>query len=253
LANDVWERKKHAFNQIPSSQLHFVAQSRWIKSQVQASPLTSRFSATVIPNGLDTEIFQPRDGKGFRRAVGIPEGAHVILFVAQSISNRRKGFKLLLEAVQRLEDVYLLSVGGTQPEYEMAVPSLHLGSIDSDVLLSAIYSSADLFVIPSLQDNLPNTVLEAMACGTPVVGFDTGGIPDMVRPGETGWLAGVGDVRALREVIQHALSDDAGRTRMGRQCRAVVEKEYTLEVQTQRYMALYRKMVEVSEDELQLR
>jgi glycosyltransferase involved in cell wall biosynthesis len=243
LAHNVWERKRQAFQQIPDTQLHFVAQSRWIRDQVQASPLTSRFPTTVIPNGLDTELFRPRDGKGFRRSVGIPENARVVLFVAQSVSNRRKGFQLLLEAVQQLDDVCLLSVGGTQPKFDTNVPYLHLGSIDSDVLLSAIYSSADLFVIPSLQDNLPNTVLEAMACGTPVVGFDTGGIPDMVRPGVTGWLAEVGNVRALREAIEQALSDDTIREQMGRQCREVVEEEYALEVQAKRYAELYNNLL----------
>jgi glycosyltransferase involved in cell wall biosynthesis len=256
LSRETWHEKQRAYAALRPSDLHIVTPSTWLKREVEASSLLGRFPVSTIPNGVDTEVFKPHDAAALRRAFDLAPDSKIVLFVAAVASSRRKGFHLLLEAVEALssarDDLCLMSVGSSQPRIESGVPHIHLGHIESERLLAAIYSSADLFVIPSLQDNLPNTVLEAMACGTPVVGFDTGGIPDMVRPGETGWLAGVGDVRALREAIQRALSDDAGRTRMGRQCRAVVEKEYTLEVQTQRYMALYRKMIEVNEDELQL-
>ncbi|MCS4156041.1 glycosyltransferase involved in cell wall biosynthesis [Salinibacter ruber] len=111
-------------------------------------------------------------------------------------------------------------------------------------MLSLIYSTADVFVIPSRQDNLPNTVLESMACGTPVVGFDVGGIPDMVRPGETGWLAEAEDSRALGEAIDAALADDVKRERMEKRCREVIEAEYALEVQANNYRKLYNEMIQ---------
>ena len=245
LSRAIWKRKKEAFASIDTTQLHFVAQSEWIKDQVQASPLTERFPATVIPNGLNPDLFQPRDTEGLRSALEIPREHRIVLFVAQSAQNHRKGFDLLSDALASLDadSVTLLSIGGNEPDLGAALPHTHLGTIESDLLLSVFYSLADLFVIPSRQDNLPNTVLESMACGTPVVGFDTGGIPDMVRPGETGWLAETGSVRALRQAIEQALADDAAREQRGQRGRAVVEDEYTLERQARRYQNLYEGLL----------
>jgi glycosyltransferase involved in cell wall biosynthesis len=169
----------------------------------------------------------------------------VVLFVAQSTTNRRKGFSLLAEALGALdvEDTTLLSVGGGEPSLSVNLPHVHAGRIEDDEALSRVYSLADIFVIPSRQDNLPNTVLESMACGTPVVGFNVGGIPDMVRPSETGWLAETGNVRELRQAIETALENDEEREWMGRRCREVVGEEYTLERQARQYRALYESVL----------
>jgi glycosyltransferase involved in cell wall biosynthesis len=245
LSRAVWNRKKEAFGALEDDQLHFVAQSEWIRDQVQASPMTNRFPVTVIPNGLDTELFRPRETDGMRAALEVPKQHRIVLFVADSVRRHRKGFDLLADALTSIEqdNVSLVSIGGDEPDLETATPHVHLGRISSDLLLSVFYSLADVFVIPSRQDNLPNTVLESMACGTPVVGFDTGGIPDMVRPGETGWLAEVGNVQTLRHSLEQALRDEEARHRMARRCREVVEAEYTLDLQARRYRDLYRKMV----------
>jgi glycosyltransferase involved in cell wall biosynthesis len=246
LSRAIWNRKREAFDYIDDHQLHFVAQSEWIGEQVQASPLTERFSVSVIPNGLDPELFRPRRTKGLRAALGIPSHHRVLLFVAHTTTNRRKGFDLLREATASLsnDDTTLISIGGNEPELATSQPHIHLGRIESDLLLSVFYSLADLFIIPSRQDNLPNTVLESMACGTPVVGFDVGGIPDMVRPGETGWLAEKRDPHSLRQTIETALSQGGIRRRMEGRCREIVEKEYTLDVQAQSYRSLYENLLE---------
>ena len=107
--------------------------------------------------------------------------------------------------------------------------------------MAAVYSAADLFVAPSLQDNLPNTVLESLACGTPVVGSHTGGIPDMVRPGETGWLFETGNAEALRATLQEALAT-RDLTGLRPRCREVAEREYSLELQAERYKKLYEEV-----------
>jgi glycosyltransferase involved in cell wall biosynthesis len=148
-----------------------------------------------------------------------------------------------------VENTTLLSVGGGEPTLSSELPHVHAGHVESDLLLSAFYSLANIFVIPSRQDNLPNTVLESMACGTPVVGFDVGGIPDMVRPNETGWLVQAEDVRSLRTAIETALSDDIERERMGARCRDVVEAEYTLEVQARAYRRLYETVIAENRNE----
>jgi glycosyltransferase involved in cell wall biosynthesis len=199
----------------------------------------------VIPNGLDHTTFRPRNEQKTRRELGIPDGHNVVLFVAQSTTKHRKGFSLLAEALGALdvEDTTLLSVGGGEPPLSGNLPHVHAGRVEDDEALSRVYSLADIFVIPSRQDNLPNTVLESMACGTPVVGFNVGGIPDMVGPGETGWLAETGNVRELRQAIETALENDEEREWMGRRCREVVGEEYTLERQARQYRALYESVL----------
>jgi glycosyltransferase involved in cell wall biosynthesis len=141
-----------------------------------------------------------------------------------------------------LEDVTLLSIGGKRPDINTSHPHFHLGTINSNLLLSIFYSLADIFVIPSRQEAFGQTALESMACGTPVVGFDTGGIPDMIQPGKTGWLAEVGDTQSLQEAIEQALQSSEDRERMGEECRKVVLEEYTLEHQAQDYLELYENI-----------
>jgi glycosyltransferase involved in cell wall biosynthesis len=106
------------------------------------------------------------------------------------------------------------------------------------------YSAADVFVIPSLQEAFGQTVIESMACGTPIVGFASGGITDTVRPGVTGALAPTGDVPALRRAIADLLKDDAGRARMAEQCRRIALAEYALDVQAKQYEALYQSLLD---------
>jgi glycosyltransferase involved in cell wall biosynthesis len=106
-----------------------------------------------------------------------------------------------------------------------------------------VYSAADIFVVPSIQDNQPNTVLEAMACGTPVVGFDVGGIPEMIRSGMTGLLAPVGDAMSLGHAISELLQCSDKRTAMASACRNIVMQDYRRETQVRRYADLYESQL----------
>lgn len=246
LSHQVWCRKQQSFQQLRAGQLHIVTPSRWLAEAANGSSLFSTVPMTVIPYGVDVTDFAPRD-KGFSRdLLSIPADATVILFAADSVNNRRKGAQYLLDALNglQLDNLFLLSVGGGQLPIASSIPYLHLGKINNDCMLSVVYSAADLFVIPSLQDNLPNTVLEAMACGTPVVGFDVGGIPDMARPGITGLLAPVGDVGALCEAIVSLLQDPAKLAELSANCRQVVLNEYTLEIQARNYLNLYESLLQ---------
>jgi glycosyltransferase involved in cell wall biosynthesis len=246
LSRTVWLRKRDAYRTaLERNSLHIVATSKWMAEQAQISGLFSDAPVHVIPLGLDANTFRPRNTEGLRSALEIPQNHRVVLFVAESTTNHRKGFGLLADAFESLEakNVTLLSIGGNAPDLTTSVEYRHLGRIGSDVLLSIFYSFADLFIIPSRQEAFGQTALEAMACGTPVVGFDTGGIPDMVRPGETGWLAETSDVRALRMTIEQALSEEEKRNQFGSQCRAVVEEEYTLQVQARSYRDLYEHLL----------
>jgi glycosyltransferase involved in cell wall biosynthesis len=243
LSHHVWRRKRESLAGVDPALLRIVTPSRWLAGEVKRSTLLARFPVEVVPYGIDTSDFAPRDQKAARDVLGIPQDAKVLLFLAELVSNRRKGFDLLMSALsgcaQSVKRLMLMSLGHRPPPQEAGIPWMHFGFVTDDRLLSLMYSAADLFVIPSRQDNLPNTVLEALACGLPVVGFDVGGIPEMVRPGVTGLLAPSGDVEALGSAIVGLLDDDAGRREMALNCRQVAVEEYPLELQARRYSDLY--------------
>jgi glycosyltransferase involved in cell wall biosynthesis len=246
LSAKIWQRKHKTFKQFEPWRLHIVTPSRWLAAEVERSTLLGKFSISVIPYGLDTHVFAPRNSAVFREIFNVPQHAKVILFAAGSTQNPRKGWHFLVEALTHIaqhdRDIYLFSLGKNSPAFSSPFTHIYLGHIDNDRFLSFAYSAADLFVAPSLQDNLPNTVMEAMSCGTPVVGFSVGGIPDMVRHGVTGLLAPLRDVEALAKAISHLLENDAMRAEMSSQCRRIANEEYSLEVQASHYLSLYEEV-----------
>jgi len=247
LSNWIWQRKREIFWKIEPKQMHIVAPSRWLGRECKRSPLLGRFPVTVIPNGLDINDFSPRDRCFARDVLGIPQGSKTLLFAADSVNNRRKGFAFLAQALSGLADLanlFLITIGSGKPVLDTQIPQMNLGQIHNDRLLSLIYSAADIYVIPSVQDNLPNTVMESMACGTPVIGFDIGGIPDMVQPGVTGLLIPPKDVPSMSDAIRRLLMDEDSRFKISDNCRRITLKEYDLNIQAKRYIALYQNVLE---------
>jgi glycosyltransferase involved in cell wall biosynthesis len=245
LSRQTWLRKKQSLGLIRPGMLHVVGTSRWIAAEARRSSLLGEFPITVIPNGLDVESFAPRDKMFARDLWSIPRDASVILFAAESTTNKRKGLSHLIDALKNIRGInkpFLLSVGSGKPPVDSSIPHLGLGRINDDRVLSAAYSAADVFVMPSLQESFGQTVTESLACGTPVVGFASGGIPDMVRPGVSGWLAPTGDTAALRDAIVGALNDPR-RGEMSRECRRIAVQEYSLEVQARAYARLYESLL----------
>lgn len=249
LTRRVWQRKHEGFSYPKANQLQIVTPSRWLQTEVQRSSLLSRFPSTVIPYGLDTEVFAPRDRRVAREILRIPLDAKVILFLADAVHNPRKGFDLLTQALADARadnDVFLLSMGLTDlPEFK-DLPHMHIEHRRDDAFLSSVYSAADIFVAPSRQDNLPCVVLEAIACGIPVAGFAVGGILDAVRPGVTGSLARPGDIAELRHIIQQLLQSKEKRAEMSVNCRRIALLEYSLQTQAKRYLELYEEMLSSS-------
>lgn len=242
----IWLRKRESLAKLGSRQLHIVTPSRWLALEAGRSSLLSRFPCSVIPYGLDTDVFAPRDRQSARSGLGITSDAKVILFTADGINVRRKGLYLLLDALHGMHSdakVVLLSLGpGNAPTVE-GFECRHLPSLDNDERLSLVYSAADVYVAPSEHDNLPNTVLESVACGVPVAAFAVGGIPDAVRPGLTGYLARPGDVADLRAIICRLLERNDERAQMSKTCRSVAVQEYALEIQARRYLDLYKELL----------
>jgi glycosyltransferase involved in cell wall biosynthesis len=251
LSNKIWRRKLQALRILAPERLHVVTPSKWLGQQVSQSSLLSRFPSSVIPYGLDTEVFQPRNPLVMREALGISTQARVVLFIADSTNDPRKGFKLLASALEDFEsnfDIVLLSVGHGKPLQFSRFPHVHVETIQDDRLLSFIYSCADVFVVPSLQDNLPNTILESIACGTPVVGFRAGGIPDVILDGETGLLAAKGSVEDLHRGVLELLKNPKRRDDMSRNCRRLALESYSIGMQAFRYLQLYTELTSKRED-----
>lgn len=241
IVRAIWNLKLSCYE---SLDLTVVTPSRWLGSCSQASRLLGRFPHRVIPNGLDLKHYHPVDRSQARQALGLPTEAQVVLFGASAIGDYRKGFDLFLDAIVRLPhllegaELILAAFGHSEELGRITTPYKlhHLGHLDDATQLSAAYSAADVFVVPSREDNLPNTVLESLACGTPIVGFDIGGLPDMISHRKTGYLAPFPNVNELAEGIAWVLSQRGG---LRSHCRDRAVDEFSLKVQAQRYRDLY--------------
>jgi glycosyltransferase involved in cell wall biosynthesis len=244
LSRQIWRRKENALEKIKTDQLSLVAPSRWMAGEVERSAILGRFPVAVIPYGLDLDCFTSRDRAFSRHVLGLPLDARVILCLGDSLQNRRKGFRLLTEVLTGLKDtprLVVLSAGGDRLPLEVNVPHLPLGFIESERILSLVYSAADVLVFTSLQDNLPNTVLESIACGTPVIGFEAGGLPDVIRPGLTGALVPRGDTKALGAAIEAFFQDGSKQPAMSENCRRAA-LDYSLERCASRYAQIYTRL-----------
>jgi glycosyltransferase involved in cell wall biosynthesis len=240
-----WQKKQALYQ---TSRLHIVTPSGWMADQARGSMLGDALSIQSIPNGVDLAVLNPRDQAAARNALGIRQEAKVILFVAAKVIQGRKGLAYLVEALQRLQDreeIVLLTVGssGDTRQQFSHYEQIHLGQISDESKLNLAYNAADLYVLPTLADNQPLTVLESLASGTPVVCFDVGGLPEMVRHMETGYLARTQDVPDLAAGIRTILDDGALRAHMRSNCRAFAVARYDLEEQARRYVELYEHAI----------
>ncbi len=155
--------KKKALSGVKN--LHFVTLCDWMTNELKQSDFFSRFPIHCIPNGIDSNVFNIRDKNYSRELLSIPLDKKIILFVADLINTNRKGFEFLLRAIKKIEqkDVLLFVIGHKNEKLERFDNIIQYGMVNDERLLSSIYSSADVFIIPSLMDNLPNTVLESTA------------------------------------------------------------------------------------------
>ncbi len=241
-----WKLKNWVYS---TSQPTIVTLSNWLTEQVKQSMLKN-LSINHIPNGIDTEAYQPLDSNLCRSLLGIPEGKKVLMFGAVALKDPRKGGDLLVKVLSLLPEslkaetlLLIIGDGGAAIASAAGISSLNLGFVSSDRLKSVAYSAADLFIFPTRADNLPLVLQESMACGTPMVSFKVGGVPDLVRPGITGYLAQAEDVEDFSQGIIQLLEDDNLREKMSKNCREITLKEYSLELQAQRYIELYTQIL----------
>ena len=243
----LWRQKRALYRR---AQLTVVAPSSWAEEIARTSPLFEGVAVHRIPNGLDQAVFRPIDRAAARAVFGIGDNRTGILFSAHvAAGNPRKGTHLLEAALQRLgsrPDMVLLVAGVGAEQWSGRVPQtvIPLGYLRDDRLIAAANAAADFVVVPSAVENLPNSVIEAFACGRPAVAFDAGGIKDAVHDGETGLLVPAEDSAGLAAALEKLLDDAALRQTMGERALGLARREYSAEVQTARFGGLYESLVE---------
>jgi glycosyltransferase involved in cell wall biosynthesis len=249
LSARVHRRREQAYASLMRATTRIVTPSRWLASEARRSTLVGDFHVETIPNSVDTEIFRPGDKAAARAAFALPAHGPVLVFVAENTGLHLKGLDLLETALCSpgiAKGVTLAVIGSKPARFATDSRIAWLGTIDTEARMAQALCAADVFVAPSRVDNLPNVLLEALACGTPVVGFDNGGIADVIRPQVTGLLAESENVTSLAACIDQLLRDEGLRARLSLACRTVAEKEYAPAVQAHRYMRLYESLLEAS-------
>jgi glycosyltransferase involved in cell wall biosynthesis len=224
--------------------LYIVCPSQWLLSCANKSGLLGRFKSFHIPNGFPTNIFKLYSRSFCREILGIPDGQKVILFVADSLENSRKGYAYLRQAISGMQknqqgNVILCAIGNKSFSSE-DTRVLELGRFQDERMMAMAYNAADVFVIPSLEDNLPNTMIESMLCGTPVIAFNTGGISDAVIDNYTGFLCPDISVNSLKSTIEKFLANPNLFDR--EKISGFAREKYSLAVQAKKYIELFESV-----------
>ena len=235
-----------------SLDLVIVAPSRWIADHARRSSLFGGRRIEHIATGVDLALYRPHDRAQARAHLGLPADRRIVLFGALAATDdRRKGYHHMQAALQALSasgkagEVMLVVFGGKReaamPE-GFPLPALHVGQVTDETHLSKLYAAADVFVAPFEEDNLPNVVLEALACGTPVVSFAAGGIPDSIDHGENGYLAPLGATEELARGILWTMENADRGQRLRLAARAVAQARFDLATCAGRYRDLFNEI-----------
>ncbi len=241
-----------------AGRLGFVSPSKWLAGEASQSMIRD-MPIEVIPHGVDLTVYRPVDRAAARAALGLPMDRPVIM-TAVPLNNPQKGIRYLGEAlfacdgpdiacgtlssISRRQILWLSAGRGDPPDLPGYVEHIPLEHVGDERLLALAYNAADVHVLPTLVDNLPNVLIEAAACGTPSVAFDRGGVSEAVVRDETGWVTPVGDVAALAKAINACLklSDDQKRHWRTR-CRAYAAQHWNLKLHAHRYQRCFEQAV----------
>jgi glycosyltransferase involved in cell wall biosynthesis len=243
-----WRRKAKAWQDL---NLTIVTPSQWLASCAKSSSLLRHFPIKVIGNGIDPQLYQPHDPLFARKIFNLPTDKKILLFGAlNSTQDQRKGFTLLLSALEHLKStrqadrIELVIFGASRPSQPLnfGFKTHYVGQLSDDVALSLLYATADVFVAPSIQDNLPNTVLEALFCSTPCAAFNIGGMADLIEHQHNGYLAQPEQPQDLAQGIDWILAEEARYQQLKINSRAKAIAHFNLEQQTQRYLRVFTEL-----------
>ena len=208
FSTTVWQRKQRM---LADENIYFVACSRWLESEAKRSALLKGQKITSIPNPIDTRIYKKGNKQEARQRLGLPLDKKLILFASQRVTNVNKGMDYLIEACRQLQlaDAAVVILGGHAEEMvsQLSLEAYPLGYVNEEQRIVDVYHAADVFVLPSLSENLPNTIMEAMACGVPCVGFRVGGIPEEIDHRRNGYVAEYRSAEDLARGIRWILTE----------------------------------------------
>ena len=248
IAYRTFQKKKKLFE---GAQITFVACSRWLESLAKKSDLIKGQTITNIPNAINTNLFKPRDKKQAREKCHLPQDKKLLLFGSVKITDKRKGIDYLVSACKQIASSYPdfskelgVVVFGNQAEQYTSLfpfPIYPMNYVSNEKELVDIYNAVDLYVTPSLQDNLPNTIVEAMACGIPCIGFNVGGIPQMIDHLHNGYVAEYQSSKDLANVIHWALTEGEYESLSEEACRKAVSS-YSESTIAKKYVEIYNKI-----------
>lgn len=249
LSFEIHQKKQSIYG---TANLNIVTCSHWLAEKARTSSLLKNFPISVIPNPIDTNLFSPKVKKTSREHFKFPQEKFLLLFGAANVNDERKGLKFLLESMKILflttpeiaEKIELVIVGKNKAEgFSIENFKTHdTGMITSKTEMAELYSAADIFILPSLEDNLPNTIMESMSCGTPVVGFDSGGIPEMIQHQKTGYLATYKSAEDLADGIKWMM-DSENRKNASEASRKFVLENYSEKIVAEKYFRLYESIL----------
>ncbi len=248
LSRWIWQRKAKAWQNL---NLTIVTPSHWLAKCAGNSPLLAKSRIEVIPNGLNLNVYKPLDKSLAKNLLGLPQNKHIILFGALwATSDRRKGFHLLLPALQKLsqspcqDNFHVVVFGASQSETPLDVnfPVQYLGVLHDDIALRLAYSAADLTIVPSTQEAFGQAASESLACGTPVVAFNSTGLQDIVEHQQNGYLAEPFEIEDLARGITWVIEDSQRYIRLCDRAREKAEREFNIELQASRYKTLFQEV-----------
>lgn len=240
-------KKEKLYKNIP---LVLVGCSEWMAEKARESSLFKDFRIESIPNPIDTDLFSKKDKKHAREVLDLPIDKKIILFGAANILDRRKGIDYLLKSIDFFvkkypylaANIHCVVFGKAKSPIFPAIQSTHFSYINSSEQLVNLYSASDVFILPSVEDNLPNTVMESLACSVPVIAFKTGGLPEMVDHLKNGYLAPLYDVSNMAEGIKHILFD-ADHTLLQANARIKVLENYHPDIIAKKFINLYNDLL----------
>ena len=245
LALRIWQRKQRMLS---GHRVSYVACSQWLADEARKSALLEGQLITNIPNPIDTRVFRPVDKQQCRQHLSLPVDRRVILFVSQRVTDPRKGMSYFVDAIRLLaeqhpemrQNTVVAILGGHAEDVasQLALPAYPLGYVSNTQRIVEVYSAADVFVLPSLEDNLPNTLMESMACGVPCVGFKVGGIPEMIDHEQNGYVAQFQQTDDLAAGIRYVL-DGADYEALSQHCLQKVAHSYSQQSVAKRYIEVY--------------
>lgn len=240
LEEHIRELKSKSISQHPN--LSVVNLCQWMKEYSEKSETFANHTHTIIPNSIDTNVFRAYDKKEIRTNLGLPLDKPILLFVSQSVENRRKGFGLLQDALKKLHcDCVLLVVGEANDALKSIDNCQFVGTINDEQCMAMLYAAADAFILPSREDNLPNTMVESLCCGTPVISFSNGGMRDHIRTFENGVLVEQMNADSLLEGI-HLFLDNIQKFDRD----SIAEKAHAIflpSVQAKRYVDFFQSVL----------